>query len=226
MVSVLVVPVAWIQWAVGIRRGTRCRGDCRTTGDRDALNLLEVHDVAYLESGRKPAIEEDAQTDSHVEVNEIIPVELSVIRINDRYGSRPNKADAAIDVRVVVENEVAEPSKFPVHRDVREIEVPAHLVFIQRDRDARRPTILEVEVRVRVEALVPVPSDADCQNLRDVVVEREAWCVVANELIVQRDRKVRHDFESARLNDVLLLYGVDFGADRLLGLGGQVNFLS
>ncbi len=75
-------------------------------------------------------------------------------------------------------------------------------------------------------AVVPVSVDADREHLGDVVVEREARRVVADELVVQRDREIRHDLEALRLDDVLLLHGVDLGVDRLLGLDAEVDLLA
>jgi hypothetical protein len=48
---------------------------------------------------------------------------------------------------------------------------------------------------------------------------------VRHELIVQREREVRLDLEALRLDDVLLLHRVDFGANGLLRLDAEVDLL-
>src|SRR4029077_20345603 len=101
------------------------------------LNLLEVHDVAHLEDGGEPPIEEDTKADPHVEIDEVVPVEGAVVRIDDRNRLRANEAYAPVDVSVVVEDEVAEAGKFSVHWNVRKIQVAAELVVVQRNADAR-----------------------------------------------------------------------------------------
>ena len=74
-------------------------------------------------------------------------------------------ADAADEVRVVVEDEVAEAGELAVHRDVREVHVARDLVLVERHRDARRAAVLEVEVRVAVEAAVAGAVEADREDV-------------------------------------------------------------
>src|SRR5580704_6716061 len=218
-VRVRVVPrgrVERILWAI---RHIGARSD----GNR--LDLLVLDEIPYLEYGREPAIEKDPEANAHVEVDVVVPTELAIVRIDDRDRLRSYDAHATLDERVVVEDKVAKTGKLSVHGHIREIHIAAQLIVIQRNGYSGCPTILEVEVRRRIQSLIEVSVDTNREHLRDVVVERKTRGVVLDELVVQRDREIGHDLEAACLDHVLLLYGINFCAYGLFGLDTEIDFL-
>ena len=145
-----------------------------------------------------------------------VVVELAVVGVDDRDRPRAKSADAADDVAVVVEDELAEAREFSVHRDVREVHRARGLVLVQRNREARGAAVLEVEVRVAVERLVERAVEADREHVRQVVVHAEAGARVADELVVEAEAPVGHQLEATAAQRVDLLDRVDVGADVLV----------
>ena len=102
-----------------VRTTCSCRRRIRQRSIVEVLELVGEDVVADLEHRREPAVEEDAQTDAGVERELRLELEVAVVGVDDRDRARADRADAADDVGVVVEDEVAEAGELAVRRHVR-----------------------------------------------------------------------------------------------------------
>src|SRR5690606_5144408 len=105
---------------------------------------------------------------------------------------RRKGSDTTHHIRVVVEDEVLEPSEFAVCRNVGEVRRSRPGVLRERYTHASSAADLSIERRVDVEVEIRDAAevftvDTDCHHFSDVVVDAHTDARMLHELVVEGD---------------------------------------
>src|SRR6185437_137287 len=106
------------------------------------------------EHGGQPAVEEDAEAAADLAVHLRLEGEGAVVGVDDRERAGGDRADAADQEEVVVEDEVTEAGELAVRGHDRDVRVRVPLVLVDGKADAGGAARLQVEGRDAVQTLV------------------------------------------------------------------------